>query len=155
MDAIHVKSEQGRWTKEAGWKQVSDSRVDRAHLVLVFGSRDALAGGAHVTELRQAFPGAHFVGCSTVGEILNTQVTDDSIVATALRFAGTTVKTVEIGTDSAPDSFAAGRRSQACVRSGAWCGEGRKQSLVAAKTEGGVRYGPTAEDARRFLPASG
>jgi hypothetical protein len=69
-----------------------------------------LAGGLHVRELAERFPQAQILGCSTAGEIQNTQVTDDSVVATALQFQGTTIKTVEIGIADARESFEAGRR---------------------------------------------
>jgi hypothetical protein len=105
-----VNIEQRRWTQSNGWTQVSAVRVKAPHLILVFGSRDALQGGREVQLLRSEFPRALLIGCSTAGEILNTQVTDDTIVATALEFERTRVKSVEIGTQDAVNSFEAGRQ---------------------------------------------
>lgn len=54
-------------------------------LVLAFGSTEVLRRGEACAALRAAHPRARIVGCSTAGEILGTQVTDDTLVATAVR----------------------------------------------------------------------
>jgi len=60
--------------------------LDNAHLVLVFGSRSLFKGAEHLRSITDAFPGAIISGCSTAGEICGTEVTDDSLVCTAVRF---------------------------------------------------------------------
>ena len=44
------------------------------------------------TALRNTYPDAHLLGCTTAGEICGTTVSDDSVVATAIRFDHTTVR---------------------------------------------------------------
>lgn len=77
-------------------------------LVLVFGSVDALRGGA--SAIAQAFPDAHRVGCSTAGEISRNGVSDSSLVVTALQFDATQVVQVSTELAGMDDSFAAGKR---------------------------------------------
>jgi hypothetical protein len=61
-----------------------------------------------MAELRSAYPAAHLLGCSTAGEICGTRVTDDSLVATAVRFERTSLQTAKVDLREHTDSFAAG-----------------------------------------------
>lgn len=81
-----MRVEQRVWTKR-GW--ASGGELERAQLVLLFGGREALAGRAWGPELRRAYPHALWFGCSTAGEICDTQVLDDTVVATAVRLEAT------------------------------------------------------------------
>ncbi|SFU35003.1 FIST signal transduction protein [Pseudoduganella namucuonensis] len=81
---------------------------DDADLLLVFGARRLLQDPALFPMLRLACPAALIAGCSTAGEIRGTEVRDDSIVLTAVRFAGTRVRIVAAQLDSAADSRHAG-----------------------------------------------
>ena len=62
-----------------------------AELVLVFGSGERLAA-TPFEALRHAYPEALIVGCSTAGEIFGTNVYDDTLTTTAVRFARTRVR---------------------------------------------------------------
>jgi hypothetical protein len=73
-----------------GWR-VTGSGFANAGLVLYFGLRSALADGARYRELREMFPNAHVVGCSTGGQIRNDDV-DDEIAAVALHFDHTRLR---------------------------------------------------------------
>ena len=83
---------------------------ESASLVLVFGARDALCKGAYLPALREHFPHADIVSCSTGGQVIGTRVVDDEIVASALSFTSTRVRTADVALSSADDSEAAGRR---------------------------------------------
>lgn len=76
------------WNKRSGWTAAS-GKSDAAQLVLYFGGRDALACGARYEELRNMFPAAHIMGCSTGGQINNDDVSDDEIVAAVASFDAT------------------------------------------------------------------
>jgi hypothetical protein len=78
------------WDHRSGWT-APDAAADVA-LVLYFGTRDALACGARYDELRQLFPRAHIMGCSTGGQIDNNDINDDTIVAAAVSFGATRLK---------------------------------------------------------------
>ena len=101
-----MQLEQRRWTEAKGWSL--PSAMGGAKLVLVFGSPGALCSSDRLGELRASYPGATLFGCSTAGEICGVQVTDDSLVATALRFEGTAFRTALASVASSSESFAAG-----------------------------------------------
>ena len=82
-----MKATQARWSKERGWVPAALEQSDReAQLVLVFGSTQLFKDEARLGEIRAAFPSASVVGCTTAGEIRDTEVTDDSLTVTAVRF---------------------------------------------------------------------
>ncbi|MDE3034944.1 MAG: hypothetical protein KGJ14_03120, partial [Nitrospirota bacterium] len=82
-----MRVDQALWTKATGWQPFPLGRLGAgAQLVLLFGSRALLKDTRHIEEVRRAYPLAHFLGCSTAGEICGTQVLDDSLVVTALQF---------------------------------------------------------------------
>lgn len=60
--------------------------------------------------LKDIYPTAHLLACSTAGEIWNTSVLDDSIVATAVYFEQTTVQVAQVALQHMGDSQAAGRQ---------------------------------------------
>jgi hypothetical protein len=79
--------EQQQWTGATGWTVThAAGGMKAAQLVLFFGARELLADGKAFATIRSAYPEAHVLGCSTAGEICGTQVSERSIVATALRF---------------------------------------------------------------------
>jgi hypothetical protein len=109
-----MKVEQRRWRSGDGW--TGDARLAaQAQLVLVFGAGNRIGEAQRIAELIDAYPQAHLVGCSTAGEILGTEVSDDSIVATALQFDATTIEIVETPIDGEADSLAAGERLAAAL----------------------------------------
>ncbi len=94
---MHI--EQLRWTDNEGWQPEGNSKLgDNAQLVLAFGGREALSNSDRYQELRQTYPQANIVTCSTSGEIIDSHVYDNSIVSTALQFdhTGYAVATVNI-----------------------------------------------------------
>jgi hypothetical protein len=85
-----MKLEQVRWTHET-WIPTISGKLRQAQLVLLFGAPSLLRQRIPFLELKQAYPDAHIVGCSTAGEIAGTQVCDNSLVATAIYFEHTTL----------------------------------------------------------------
>lgn len=88
-----IRFEQLRWSPGDGWLgiQASKELPTRADLILVFGGRAAMGTPAPFAALLARYPGAVLAGCSTAGEILGTEVSDESLVATALSFDATQV----------------------------------------------------------------
>lgn len=83
---------QQHWTRSAGWS--NGTAIDAtANLVWVFGGTDQL-DTERFAELRSAYPHALLLGCSTAGEIIDTRVEDDTLVATAATFEHTRVRLV-------------------------------------------------------------
>ena len=97
------------WTSATGWKRRTPALDGPAHLVLVFGAREALERPDLIDKLRKEHPEAHILGCSTAGEICGTRVTDGAIVATALRFDATELKAAKVSLTET-GSHDAGRR---------------------------------------------
>jgi hypothetical protein len=79
------------WNLQAGWTPAVD-QAEKVALVFYFGTRDVLASGARYHELKTMFPFAHILGCSTGGQIDNSDVSDDGIVAAAIRFDSTKLR---------------------------------------------------------------
>ncbi len=84
-----MKTEQLHWTsEESDW---GDTTLIDAQIVFCFGSNKALESSDCYAVLKERYGKAYVVGCSTAGEIIGTEVHDDSVVATALQFASTRV----------------------------------------------------------------
>jgi len=94
-----MQIEQTQWRKDSGWRPRSPGSLDSPQLVLVFGGEPFAPGATPLTELRAAYPGAIVFGCSTAGEIRDTHVSDDSLVATAIRFEHSTVMSASLEID--------------------------------------------------------
>jgi hypothetical protein len=78
-----------------------------AQLVLVFGDRATMSRPALGPELAARWPAAIIIGCSTAGQICETEVFDAGLAATAICFARTAVRAATAPV-SAGDSAAAG-----------------------------------------------
>jgi len=106
-----VKIEQSSWTAARDWTPVAPGTLrESAQLVLVFGATALLRDSQRIQDIRQAYPYAHVLGCSTAGEICGTRVFDDSVVATAVHFEATRLQGAKIDLSEVPDSFRAGER---------------------------------------------
>lgn len=79
-------------------------------LLLVFASVDHFTGSALHHSLREAFPKATLLGCSTAGEITQDGVDDGTCTITAVQFAHTTLTRGCTALSGMDDSFAAGER---------------------------------------------
>ena len=119
-----MQIQQRTWTIANGWSgarhggcsEYAGDSVDRSmQLVLVFGSPSSLKQPGWHDQLRQFYPHARLLGCSTAGEIVGTQVRDDGLVATAIGFEKTQVRTAAIVLFPGESSFAAGQRLGAAI----------------------------------------
>ncbi|MCI0560574.1 MAG: FIST C-terminal domain-containing protein [Nitrososphaera sp.] len=105
-----MKLEQTRWVQGFGWEPKEPGTLgDKAELVLVFGDRRVMEDRRHFDSLKRLYPNAQLLGCSTAGEIYNTQVTDESLVVTAVQFEHTRVASSSINIDEIKCSFEAGK----------------------------------------------
>ena len=103
-----IQTEQTRWTEAGGWEPGPLGRLDDPQLVLLFGGTSVLREQRYQDDIKWAYPSAHVMGCSTSGEICGTQVFDDSLVATAIQFAGTRISGARIKLEDVSSSFQAG-----------------------------------------------
>jgi hypothetical protein len=116
-----MHADQLSWTETSGWRG-GHGNGSAADLVLFFGARQALACGSRYREMRGMFPQAHILGCSTGGQILNDDVSDDEIAVAALHFDTTRLR-LACEAASAPENS----RS---------CGEAIGRSLAAEDLAG-------------------
>jgi hypothetical protein len=106
-----LRIDQFRWTAGRGWEpRCPGGGEEGAHLLLVFGATELLREPGPLGEARAAYPGAFAFGCSTAGDIFGTQVSDGSLVVTAVSFDGTRVAGVSTPIADLEDSSAAGER---------------------------------------------
>lgn len=93
------------------WPAKNRPRVDsRRTLVLLFGSSSFLESPDPLSELIDEYRESVVIGCSTAGEILGTQIFDESVSAAIVRFDQTDLRMASAPARSAEDSFAAGRQ---------------------------------------------
>jgi hypothetical protein len=104
-----VKTTQKRWTEEKGWApEFADVPDEKAQLVFLFGASRLLKGQKCLEEISRSYPQAHLFGCSTAGEICGTQISDDSLVMTAVNFEYSHIKGARVTLGKSMDSFKAG-----------------------------------------------
>ena len=78
------------WITKDGELQKDDFSL--ANIVFLFGDTDCIKDEKRFFELRELFPNAKIVGCSSSGNIFNCQVTKFQLVATAVAFESATVE---------------------------------------------------------------
>lgn len=95
----------------AGWSARPFPALDSEQtLVIVFGAPSFADDPRPIAELRAAYPRAHFVGCSTSGEIHGTQLSDNSLTVAIARFESSDLQSTLARVNGAEDSYAAGRQ---------------------------------------------
>ena len=103
--------EQRKWTEAGGWEPGNPGDLGRsAQLVLLFGNKTILREKKLFAEIKRVYPNAHLLGCSTAGEIYGTQVSDDSLVVTAVSFEYTQLKGTKVKIDKMENSFKVGQQ---------------------------------------------
>jgi hypothetical protein len=97
------------WRKNTGWiPDLSPVGSSAPDIVFVFGARAFLQGGDFIRDLRRPFEGAAVIGCSTAGEIMGDEVIDDSVIATAVTFDQTQVRTADAKINDTKSSYEVG-----------------------------------------------
>jgi hypothetical protein len=81
-----------------------------ADLVLYFVASRLSETEALRADLRAAYPGAELLGCSTAGEICGTEVTDESVVATAIDLEHSHLRAAYDAIERPADSAGTGER---------------------------------------------
>ena len=105
-----MKTRQARFTTSNGWDVPIASLGSEADLLLAFGAPNLLTDRGLFEEIEQAHPNAILAGCSTAGEIKDTEVTDDSLVLSAIWLERTRIRSVCLPLESPDDSYATGAR---------------------------------------------
>lgn len=79
-----MKTKQIRWSSQNGWEKGSEL-VD-ADLVFAFADDGFFQTADCYAQLNERFPRAHIIGCSSSGSVLDTGISDDDVVVTAVKF---------------------------------------------------------------------
>lgn len=97
-------------TRSGDWSQALDGALDSAVTVLFIfaGTRCPVLEQA-LNDLRVAFPLAHWIGCSTAGEIFGAQLDDDSLAVAVVRFDKARVRSLHEKVGPAQGALEAGR----------------------------------------------
>jgi hypothetical protein len=110
-----MRASQLFWDNAASWSG-DTAGLDRAGLVFYFGKRQMLADGTLYDSLRQRFPEAHILGCSTGGQLAGLDVSDDTACALALEFDATELRVARMEIAGSGDSRAIGAALGAALR---------------------------------------
>lgn len=99
--------EQLSWTPSHKWQSKLSQTTDNFNpqLVFVFGSRKVLSDIELIKELQARYPLSQLIGCSTSGEIVGTEVNDDSLAVTAVFFEKTMLQFSFLELGDSIDSF--------------------------------------------------
>lgn len=81
-----MKIVQAQKTKDTEWQFKSEKIRLENPLILVFGDRFLLEDSSCYDDVSNLFPNAHIVMGSTSGEILNHQISENTVVLTAIEF---------------------------------------------------------------------
>jgi len=105
-----MKLEQIKWNTPDDFQiYKSNDGFKAANLVLIFGSRKLISNDNFIDSIRQRYPLAYLIGCSTSGEIYDTQVVDDTLISTAISFESTAIECASQILNNVDDSYEAGR----------------------------------------------
>lgn len=106
-----MKIEQLVWEKETDWHLFSaEAMTETAQLVLAFGQRECLEAPERYAELKEKYPKADIILCSTSGEIIDIEVKDASISVSALYFEHTPIQALIAHISESKDSYYIGKK---------------------------------------------
>ncbi len=106
-----MKTEQSIFTEASLWTKKSDHNLGKlALLVFLFGNKELLKNQQHIEYVKESYPAAQVVGCSTSGEIYQEEVFNNHIVCTAIWFENTRIEIAEEPVATAGDSFQVGEK---------------------------------------------
>lgn len=101
-----MKIEQIIWTTPVNYKVVVKQEDEIVpQLVMLFGDRNLINKKDYFDKIRTRYTDAYIIGCSTAGEIFDSQVLEDTIISTAIRFEHTSVENVFVEVDAFENSY--------------------------------------------------
>ncbi|MCX7193582.1 MAG: FIST C-terminal domain-containing protein [Proteobacteria bacterium] len=87
------------WSGKSGWEPAPDFSAV-ADLVLVFADAVFFQTEACYNELRSLFPKAHIAGCSSSGNVLGVEISDENMVASIIKFEHSGIRLASIDVQS-------------------------------------------------------
>lgn len=92
-----------------GYESLKNINAANSDLVMLFGATHLIKDEKLFFKMRESFPKAQIIGCSTAGEILGTRVTDDTISLTSIVFEKSKVEASKVDVTSSSQSYDAGK----------------------------------------------
>ncbi|HEY5406456.1 MAG TPA: FIST N-terminal domain-containing protein [Ginsengibacter sp.] len=92
------------WVSHPSNKTMEKNSVQ---LLLCFGEKQIFTNESMYTDLRTKFPNAEITMCSTAGEIYHNTVQDNTLVAVALEFEKTAIKSASVSIEDFSNSYTA------------------------------------------------
>lgn len=89
-----MKSEQIRWSEKSGWSIYDGEEAENRDLVLVFFDHPSCQSSEWFEQVREMYPNAIIAGASSSGNVLDTIISDQDAVATAITFERSHVRCV-------------------------------------------------------------
>lgn len=87
-----ISVQQKKWTSQNGWQDVGRTvPLENPSLVLVFGGSSIVSKDETYEQIRKMYPNATIILSSSAGEIIGTEVADDTIVLAAIAFQETKI----------------------------------------------------------------
>src|SRR5689334_11172189 len=154
-----MQTERCTWTSAGGWSQGEGLRD--ADWVLYFAAPEAPAAEIH-RQLRERYPSARLLGCTTGGEIAGSEVHDGSVSAVAMKFDAVATRgawravsgsgsSFEVGASIGHDLRGSGLRAVFVLSDGTQVnGTELVQGLRSTLGDGVVITGGLAGDGARF-----
>ena len=93
----------------SGFVDLPSADLDSPNTLMMLFASPCVDIAEPIRQLRDRLPQALFLGCSTAGEIHQTQVRDDSIVVATMKFERTSLRRASAIVDDERSSHAAGR----------------------------------------------
>jgi hypothetical protein len=106
-----MKIQQKKYSKNTGWEVVRNNEfnTELCNFVIVFGSTTLLSDESVYSTIKSTYPNAVILINSTAGEIIDTQVNDETIAVTAIQLEKTSIKTAIVQIENVSNSFEAGK----------------------------------------------
>jgi hypothetical protein len=107
-----MKIQQKKFSKAAGWKIIRNNEFDTelCNFIIAFGSTALLSDESIYSNIKDTYPNAAILLNSTAGEIIDTQVNDETISLTAIQLEKTSIITAVVQIENEKDSFEAGKK---------------------------------------------
>ena len=101
-----MKISQLIFSSKNGWVEISSrANSDTTQLVLIFGATKLIKDESNFVVVKNKYPKAILIGCSTSGEIIGTTVNDDTLVATAVEFESSQLISKYVTIHSSEESY--------------------------------------------------
>ncbi len=99
-----MKIEQQQWKTGKGWRFLQNNELqNKAQLVLAFGKREILEDATVFDNLKKLYPQAQILISSTAGEIIDIEVHEGTVVATAIYLEKTPIKVAQTTTTNSSE----------------------------------------------------